>query len=727
MLLVLFALVPALGLMIYTGAEQRRLAADRAQEDALRLARITANSQEQRIDAAHQLLKGLAEMPPIRDGDSASCSDYLTSLLKLYPQYSVIGVADRQGDVLCRSNPLTSRTNIGSDSLVQLVFDTGDFAVGDYRIASSGRTVRGFGYPLLDAAGQTRRIIYTAVDLDWLNQIVAESLLPTGSTLTMTDRHGTVVARVPDPEKWLGRPLPEAPVAAAIANRQAEGTIEARGEDGIPRLYAFTSLRQEQDTHTYISIAIPVAVAYAEVNRWFVRTVLALGLVAIAALGAAWLGARLFVLRPIDALLRTTARLADGDLSARTEIHSGVTELSHLASAFDRMVLGLEQRQEDRDRAQEQTSRQAARAEALVNAASRLNAQLDLETLLAAICEETARALHVPAAAVSLGDGHSDPPGHAVAFGLPPDDPGKSDCAEIGDGTQFRAIATAPMAHGQEPIGTLSACAPDSAPDLSGDDLILLKGLAAQAALSISNARLYETLRQEQRTVAGLLHNIISAQEDERMRIARELHDETSQGLYALMLDLDHASLFLADDVQKAAGALRTARFVAEGMVDDIHRLIEDLRPTLLDILGLREAIIGYGEKRLGPFGIGLHVEEDGLDDRLSFAMKTALFRVAQEALTNIVRHAHATEVRVRLSRQNGSVTLRITDNGQGFAPSVLTEPTGFGLRGMQERVSILGGVFHLQSTPGHGTVIDVRVPTPHEEVLHAEDPRAGG
>ncbi|MBI5303711.1 MAG: HAMP domain-containing protein [Chloroflexi bacterium] len=254
---------------------------------------------------------------------------------------------------------------------------------------------------------------------------------------------------------------------------------------------------------------------------------------------------------------------------------------------------------------------------------------------------------------------------------------------------------------------------------------------AAYEAAARENRRLYAELQHKEHLRGELLHRVISAQEDERKRIARELHDETSQGLSALMVGMDTIPMALAQDAQKANVYLKRTKSIAEGLLKNIHRIIADLRPTLLDDLGLVPAIGWYGEQRLEPLGIQVCIEEVGQPARLPPVVETSFFRIAQEALTNIARHAQATRVRVRVKHERGWVTLTICDNGRGFDPSNLdvsnSPGLGLGLRGMQERAEILGGTFELQTTPGEGTLIFVRVPAPMEEAIHVENSRADG
>ena len=225
---------------------------------------------------------------------------------------------------------------------------------------------------------------------------------------------------------------------------------------------------------------------------------------------------------------------------------------------------------------------------------------------------------------------------------------------------------------------------------------------------------LYATFLRENAR-AELLRHTIAAQEEERRRIARELHDETSQALTALMLAIDTTSLALAAGSADAPARLANARSIADGLLGDVHRLTEDLRPSLLDDLGLVPAIAWYGEERLEPKGIRLRLEGTGLATRLPAPVETALFRIVQEALTNVIRHSGATRVVVGIDLAGESLTLRVTDNGRGFEP----EPTGttgtrrrsFGLQGMRERVRILGGEFHVAPVHGTGVTITVTVP----------------
>jgi signal transduction histidine kinase len=277
------------------------------------------------------------------------------------------------------------------------------------------------------------------------------------------------------------------------------------------------------------------------------------------------------------------------------------------------------------------------------------------------------------------------------------------------------AFTCNPLTHEGRLIGALCVFIQDEGRSFTEEELTFLVSVSDQAAQAIVNARLYQTLKEEQLSRTALLEKTISAQEDERKRIARELHDQTSQDLAALMLILDTFALGLTSRSAGTDQHFLSAKALVSTILTNIHHLINDLRPSLLDDLGLASAILWYGEQRFKPMGIAFELKSNRTEARLPPPVEIALFRSAQEALTNIVRHAQATSVKVTLDVDDRTVFLTIEDNGVGFQiSSIMPEQLdgrGLGLRGMQERVSMLGGELDIQSTPGHGTIIKAKVP----------------
>lgn len=230
--------------------------------------------------------------------------------------------------------------------------------------------------------------------------------------------------------------------------------------------------------------------------------------------------------------------------------------------------------------------------------------------------------------------------------------------------------------------------------------------------LAALNTRLEERERLRQK----LLRQVISAQEDERKRVARELHDETSQALAALGIGVDLALDGCGrDPADITRNRLLDVRRLVDRMHHELQRLIVNLRPSVLDDLGLEAAIRWYAERYLAGAGIAVRCEFNGLEQRLPPDIETATFRLVQEALSNVVRHASADLVLLQASLSDGRLTIEIEDDGVGFDQgNIVRSPDslrGVGLLGMQERIEILGGEMTIDSAPGSGTRVLFSIP----------------
>jgi signal transduction histidine kinase len=258
-----------------------------------------------------------------------------------------------------------------------------------------------------------------------------------------------------------------------------------------------------------------------------------------------------------------------------------------------------------------------------------------------------------------------------------------------------------PLVFHQQTIGVISAFNRDGPdPRFTDDDLRLAEAFSTRAALAVHLSE-----RVEQETV----HAILDAQEAERSRIARELHDETGSALSAVLLGLtaiDQAATRL--EARQASAALReTARTTLE----NVARMAFELRPPTLDQLGLVSAVNDLSRslaERGGP-KVDLNVDL-ATAERLPPKVETALFRITQEALTNVVKHADAKTVQITLARQKRSVVLTIDDNGRGFSRAQARRGQ-FGLVGMRERTASVNGALDVESTPGAGTRLTVEIP----------------
>jgi len=240
--------------------------------------------------------------------------------------------------------------------------------------------------------------------------------------------------------------------------------------------------------------------------------------------------------------------------------------------------------------------------------------------------------------------------------------------------------------------------------------------------VAIQQAKLYERLRKARERYRKLTRQILVAQEDERKRLARELHDETSQTLSGLTLQLQA----LADMAEKSGGdaelitRLKKVQSLAVQVHTEIRRLMADLRPSLLDTLGLVPAIRQLADTRLRPFNINVSVETIGTERRLDSEFETGLFRVAQGSIGNIIEHSKAKNATITVEYRDSELVLRITDDGQGFDVSDITDVEesgrGRGLFSMRERVMLLGGTASVESKIGQGTTVRASVPIGHGE-----------
>ncbi len=358
LLVVLFAVIPAFMLTVFTNWNERRLAAGGAREEALRLARLAAADQEQLVEGVRQLLVTLARLPEIHGDDGAHCQALLADLLRQHRRYTNLGVIKANGEAFCSGSPL-SKGDLNTDQTLMAAarqaIETGEFVVGDYQAgrATRGEAVVAFAYPVFNTAGERQAAVFAALDLTWLNQLAAKMDLPQGSTLTVLDRKGTILARHPEKGKWVGQTAPEASLIQNLASNLDEDTAQVMGGDQVSRLYAFTALRAAGGA-AFVSVGIPAAIAFAASDRVLRITLAGLALAAALALAMAWFGADLLILRRVNLVLGATERLSKGDLAVRTGLPHGPGELNLLGFAFDQMAGTLQQREQERTLAEEE-------------------------------------------------------------------------------------------------------------------------------------------------------------------------------------------------------------------------------------------------------------------------------------------------------------------------------------------------------------------------------------
>ncbi len=245
----------------------------------------------------------------------------------------------------------------------------------------------------------------------------------------------------------------------------------------------------------------------------------------------------------------------------------------------------------------------------------------------------------------------------------------------------------------------------------------VIQTLARQLGIAIENARLYAQVQEKEYLRGQLLERAVAAQEEERKRIARELHDETGQTLTALAVGLGGVEETIVQNAELAQYQVSALKIMMMRAIDSLRQFVSDLRPSVLDDMGLVSALRWLAQQFEERTKMQVEVEVVGAKRRLPSQVETVLFRIAQEALNNVGRHAHATHTTVRLEFVDSTLVLSVVDNGCGFAVDQVlgARPVrrAWGLLGIQERVALVGGKFKIDSTPGKGTELIVQIPTP--------------
>lgn len=274
-----------------------------------------------------------------------------------------------------------------------------------------------------------------------------------------------------------------------------------------------------------------------------------------------------------------------------------------------------------------------------------------------------------------------------------------------------RSVLCVPLYVGDRVVGVVSIEA-DRPNIYSETDQHVLEILAAQIATAIQNTRLFEDLRASRERLQALSQRLVDLQEAERAAIARELHDEIGQVLTGLKLILDAAARLPASQV---ASRLDEARTVINELMARVRDLSLDLRPPMLDDMGLLAALQWHFERYTAQTAVQIHWRHNGLERRFSPEIETTIYRVVQEALTNVARHAGVDAVTVQLLADHERFSVRIDDNGRGFDfDAVLASQAAVGLIGMHERVALLGGNLTIESMPGGGTRVIAELPLSH-------------
>lgn len=471
-------------------------------------------------------------------------------------------------------------------------------------------------------------------------------------------------------------------------------------------------------------------------------------LVSMLGIGAAYT-LTLVLTRPIHTLVNATQAVAQGDLSQRAP-EWGDDELGKLSRAFNQMVSDLALGQATMRKRHRELSALNAVANA-VKAPAPLNTVLDraLHAVLGALAlkggwvflfdrggneiqltswiglpqelaaQEVSTALRGCPCTTAIREQHAQ-----IVAPLPFNCPLRH--ARLQNARAVASHVTVPILARGRVLGVFGVVS-DEADAFQPDEVQLLEAIGQQLGSAVENARLWDDLREKERVRGQLLDKVIAAQEQERKRIARELHDDTGQAITSLMVGLRALSDTCEPTTRPQLKALRE---IAAQSLDAVKRLARELRPPLLDDLGLAAALERYITTYRQTYGLNVDLELTGFrgDERLAPEIELTVYRIIQEALTNVAKHAHAKNVSIVVERKPFALIAIVEDDGHGFDVRAVVEGRQegrLGLAGMRERAELLGGRVQVESAARKGSSVFVEIPI-QEQLYESANPVGG-
>ncbi len=432
-------------------------------------------------------------------------------------------------------------------------------------------------------------------------------------------------------------------------------------------------------------------------------------------LASVW-AVRRSLLKPLTQIGAAATRLGTGDLAVRLPEFKG-WELSSVASTFNDMATRLERQAADLTRTVEQLR-------------SDLEGMEEIQALLASgaglgeVLARTAGRLGSALGATGVGIWRPEAGRPEAVWGTqlpasavvePAASAGISTSAgtleDVREGEEIGWVVV-PCRRDRRTLAIVGV-AWDPPRALAHAQRDLLVSLAGLVGVAVENADLLERLKKEEQSLEGLLRKTLAAQEEERRRIARELHDETSQVLSALMMNIDLLETQVPAP-EASRGRLEAVKALAEEAARNLDKMMLDLRPALLDELGLIAALRWYAAQVSDLWGLPVEFEGERTG-RLPDHVEVAAFRIVQEAVSNSVRHARAGRIWVKVAVTEGILKVEIRDDGVGFdvgeVSALARTGEAVGLMGMRERAELLGGTLQVESEPGKGTRVCAEIP----------------
>ncbi|MFC1957748.1 GAF domain-containing protein [Chloroflexota bacterium] len=556
------------------------------------------------------------------------------------------------------------------------------------------------------------------------------------------------------------------------ALQSGEASIRTERQSGKSELWVITPVFNKPDCQTCHSPetrvlgAIQVSLDTTSLDKQTEQQTIFFGTLGILTLlvigGGLAFALKRTILGPLSSLAQSAGSLSRGDYTARAGNDKN-DEIGLLSQTFNEMADSVEQRTQELEASRQELAgwnidlenkvQQRTKELSALNAViTTISQSLNLDKLLNDALNKVLSVMGIEAGMVHLLDEKTNQlmmmlhrglsskyiqgviklkPGEGIAgrviqSGKPivvndvTDSP--ETIAPVGKKGEFRAYASLPVKSQNKVIGVLSLASYQS-DKFEPETMRLLVAMGDAMGIAVENARGTKRLEEMSVVREQLLEKLISAQEEERRRIARELHDEASQSLAALALNLEGAADTLPSRYRETKQKLNILKEQAKETLVGIRNLALELRPSVLDDLGLSMAIDWYARDYLSKRGLNVEVEVLKPEVKLPPYTETMLFRIIQEALTNVVKHAEADKVKVQLQLSDSMIIAQVEDNGKGFDVDAAIKGKGgqqnLGIHGMAERTTLLGGTFSIKSQPAKGTRLHVEVPFAKENTFH--------
>jgi two-component system sensor histidine kinase UhpB len=679
-----------------------------ALSETLSTARLISTRIDDHVQTVDTLLQAVGALVGDRLGEVDSNDARLRALQGSLPRYfSSVSVLTPEGRMLNSSTTTRQEREkldlSDRDYFLQALAQPG-LALGTPVVSrTSGRWIIVAARSLRAADGSVRAIVSTSTLLERFQDMVVPADLPPGSVMTVLDERGIVVARSMDPLKWVGADLSASPNLGR-ARSARELSDETMAADGVRRLAGYATPRLVPWT-VYVGIPSEVALSRARAQLAWLVGFATLAIAAAAAL-AYLLGRRLS--QPIEAIAESAQRVAAGRFDARAEL-SGTREIAYVAREFNSMLETI-----------------ASSQVALRESQARLRNVLDNMFPFVGLLSPEGLVLEVNRTPLE-------------AAGLAPVDVLGKSCEEtawfsysIEVRKRLRAAlaraAAGEMARYDEHIqvagGRLMAIDLMFSPLRDTEGRVC--GIVGSAVDITDRKQAEDTLRESATRLRDLSRRLMETEETERRALNRELHDRIGQNLSALGLNLGLLRVKMQADVPAAIGArLDDMEKLVETTSRDIRNLMAELRPPALDDYGLVAALSIHAGMVSERSGVAVRLRGKDLSPRPAAAVETAMFRIAQEALNNAIKHARAGGVEIEVVSAADGLRLIVSDDGAGFSDDAVSGRTTWGMSTMRERAEAIGAMLRVDSAPGRGTRIMVEISGTSPAVLaQAEAPR---